>query len=494
MNEGVLLNDGEGNIRRAFVPITSVIVRDDPTFKHMRPLSPTSSASTPTTTVRPPLKRNSVPSFMAPTAASASRNKHSNPDDDLHNDSTFSVTEALRKPLLHNGPHSASPRPLGKQAGRHASSHATLSTSRMTLDASERRRPGRKPSQAQSSSLSRAEWGPEYVHDHRTTLLSSTGDEGTMSDSILSAISSDGECSAPSVAGESMNFTTALECNATRRLISLIALESSTRWGLHDVEEQQRAAVLDRHMDELAELILLPNRHVEDADELHRNEEVDDLGLIDKRTHESSTAALVAPAAAPLREFAAPSLLPNSDRATDAAATENPPDSLPDLPPHLQQYLQALHFRTVALSAEVLRVTQSHSEMQSALSDAQHEISRLRSNVAAVASTAANDDEAMKLPPVHPAILAASRSRTHDSAAPVTVARADRLGAKRGDDNDEGVAVLGVEGSGSVAKSLFLMLAYPLQCCMRSSSTEPPHVEATSAGTRVNDKEHGSAA
>lgn len=116
-----------------------------------------------------------------------------------------------------------------------------------------------------------------------------------------------------------------------------------------------------------------------------------------------------------------------------------------NLPPALLQYLQALHFQSVALSAEVQRVTSSHTALQSDLAAAQEEISKLR----VVAHAAEAADEV----PVHPMFLttagppAADIHRSSDSAV----------------DYDPD---LDVAGPGTLAKSLYYVLSYPLQCCM----------------------------
>jgi hypothetical protein len=167
-----------------------------------------------------------------------------------------------------------------------------------------------------------------------------------------------------------------------------------------------------------------------------------------------------------------------------------PPPALPsmsELPPELQQYLQVLHYQTVMLSDEMRRVTQSHSTLSIDLVNAQREIEAMRrqrdaqqllhchvegTNVAiatgedsisaatavgvppsapAIAETPADDPEVV---PVHP-VFEVSGGHAASSMPPL---------AQHAATVEEG---LEVEGAGNIARSVYLLLSYPLQCCMR---------------------------
>ncbi|CUM57945.1 Hypothetical protein, putative [Bodo saltans] len=145
------------------------------------------------------------------------------------------------------------------------------------------------------------------------------------------------------------------------------------------------------------------------------------------------------------------------------------------LPPQLQQYLQALHFQTVMLTEEMRKVTESHSTLSLDLVHAQRQIEAMQRetdqrgnhqqqqvpSATKEGETVTGDDDqragAAASPgtpdvPVHPAFAASNDGPTTASPAQPPLVEVEGLE---------------VEGAGNIARSVYHLLAYPLQCCMR---------------------------
>ncbi|CUG93923.1 Hypothetical protein, putative, partial [Bodo saltans] len=179
---------------------------------------------------------------------------------------------------------------------------------------------------------------------------------------------------------------------------------------------------------------------------------------------------------------------------TSSPVTPIPPPAVPvvvphfggdvsALPPQLQQYLQALHFQTVMLTEEMRKVTESHSTLSLDLVHAQRQIEAMQRETDQrgnhqqqhVPSASKEDESATgdddqragaasssspRTPdvPVHPAFVAgSSETLVTSNDGPNATAQPPLVE----------VEGLEVEGAGNIARSVYHLLAYPLQCCMR---------------------------